>query len=147
MAQLVLNHCHIHMCVSRSTPGCVTAAPTAGPVGEDGAEGPEPSPAGAVLLQHIAGGSVVSAQRQSRARARPTKAAARPEGGAATGLLIHYTSSRIQETLTYCRCRLQRWGSHQHLCTWLVLDVWLKGISTAQKASLGGLEWPPQSSG
>lgn len=88
----------IHTCVSRSTPGCVTAAPAAGPVGEDGAEGPEPSPAGAFLLQHIAGGSVVPAQRQSRAWARPTKAAARPEGGAAAGSLIHYTSSRIQET-------------------------------------------------
>ena len=55
-----------YICVSRSAPGCVAAARTAGPVGEDGVEGPEPSPAGAIFLQSIAGGSVVSAQRQPR---------------------------------------------------------------------------------
>lgn len=74
--------------LSRSAPGCVAAARPAGPVGEDGLEGPEPSPAGAVFLQRIAGGSLVSAQRQPRPRAWPPKAAARPERRAATGSLI-----------------------------------------------------------
>lgn len=71
----------------RRRSGRLAAAGAAQRAAEDGPEGAQPPAAGALLLQHIPGGSLVSAQRQPRGRARAPQAAAGPEGRPAAGEL------------------------------------------------------------
>lgn len=110
----------------RSHPGCFSSTGAARPADQDGAEGPKPPPVGAVLLQHVPGGSVVSAQRQPWTRARLSKASSWPEGGPAPGL----HASGINSVFPIPRFITERCSSFQSSRSDQHLHIWLTPIAT-----------------
>lgn len=101
----------------RSHSGCIHSTGAAGLAGQDGAEGPEPPPVGAVLLHFIPGGSVVPAQWQPWTRARLSQAASGPEGRPAPGLHTSGINSvfPISRFITKCCGSFQSSRSDQHV--------------------------------